>query len=127
MMFRKSVLKTAQLQSYLCLRSPSQLLSKDLQTIILIAVDGGLSAIYHIHFTLLSHHGLAGKRKCQKALELRKGIAKTPINEKNRKQESNLQVRQVHNKLSGEQQALSASTSRRHESQINAHVSRMNS
>lgn len=39
MMFRKSILKTTQLQSYLCLGSPSQLLLKDLQTIILIAAD----------------------------------------------------------------------------------------
>lgn len=68
-MFRKTVLKTAQLQSYLCLGSPSQLLLKDLQTIILIAVDGGASTIYHIYFTVLWHHRLAGKGKCQKALE----------------------------------------------------------
>jgi len=100
MMFRKSVLQTAQLQSSLCRGSPSQLLLKDLQTIILIAVNGGLSTIYHIHFTLLLHHRLAGKGKCQRALEVQTGIAKTTVNETNRRDESSLQVQQAHNKLS---------------------------
>lgn len=45
-MFRKSILKTTQLQSYLCLGSPSQLLPKDLQTIILIAVVEGQSMFF---------------------------------------------------------------------------------
>lgn len=33
-----------------------------------------------MHFTLLSHHRLAGKGQCRKALEVQKGIAKTTVN-----------------------------------------------
>lgn len=91
MMFRNR----AQLQSYLCLGSPSQLLLKDLQSIILTAGDEGLSTINHIDFTILLRHRLAGKGKCQKALEVQKGIDKTIVN--NRKHELSFQVKK--NKL----------------------------
>jgi len=46
---------------------------------ILQAINEALSTIRDIHFTLLLHHRLIGKGKCQKAWECRKGLPRLDL------------------------------------------------